>query len=538
MTTSTQFTEGWNSLSSFNEPFSPDNITFLRQCMHDFDLNIRSNPMEFQKFIGLKEQCEAILRGIGFGKLPPELISEIFIHCLTMPGPGLKGGYPFFLRCSNAPFLFSKVCRRWRTVALSTPALWTRFIVVLQRTSQAELIDCILERSRLLPLHVVVSSRDNGRRADMDNHLRAMNTLISNISRLESFALQILEGADDLVPTLPPIPPAGAPNMRSIEFHDVNSSEPSRTSAWISELLCRSPNLQSLYLQPAQEIKLKGTVGVRLQHFKASHGIQLQDLFALLVNCAGLRTCEVQFRAPVHLGVVPLTRILLKYLHTLVLTHAQRDDLEAVFTWLALPSLKKLALGGFRRAGWPDELFSNFLSRSRFSLKSLSLTALPVTEAHLLSYLHHSSINDSLEELAICQWRPNSASFLDHLTFKLPSSDTMHNPPPFLPKLSSISITVDAITQAVALRRFVASRWYDTAAYEVPLPIASLKDIHVCLTIPYAPNVNVSVDDIKLVFSRIARSRGTSLKLETITMAPPSSNQYAGIERLTGHLVI
>ncbi|KAH7879046.1 uncharacterized protein C8R40DRAFT_1167003 [Lentinula edodes] len=535
MTTSTQITEGWNLLSSFNEPFSPDNITFLRQCMHDFELNIRSIPMEFQRFLGLKQQCEAILRGIGFGKLSSELISEIFIHCLTMPGPEPKGSYPFFLRCSYAPFVFSQVCRRWRTVALSTPALWTRFIVVLHRTGQAELIECILERSRLLPLHVIVSSRDNGRR---DNYLHAMNTLISNISRLESFVLEIPEGADDLASTLPPIPPAGAPNMRSIEFYNVNSSEPSRTSAWISELLYRSPNLRSLHLRPAEEIKLKGTVGVRLQNFKASHGIQLQDLFALLVNCAGLRTCEVQFRAPIRLGVVPPTRILLKYLHTLILTDARRDDLEAVFGWLALPSLKKLALSGFRSAEWPDELFSNFLSRSRFSLKSLSLTALSVTEAQLLSYLHLSSIHDSLEELAIRQWRPSSASFLDHLSFKLPSSDATHNPPPFLPKLSSIFITVDAITQAVALRRFVASRWYDTAAYEVPLPVASLKDIHVCLTIPYAPNVNVSIDDIKLVFSRIARSRGTSLRLETITMAPPSSNQYAGIERLTSHLVI
>ncbi|KAJ3929602.1 MAG: hypothetical protein NXY57DRAFT_899778, partial [Lentinula lateritia] len=92
--------------------------------MNDFDLNIRTIPIRFQKFIGLKQQCEAILRGIGFGKLPPELISEIFIHCLTMPGPELKGSYQFFFRCSYAPFFLSQVCRRWRTVALSTPALW------------------------------------------------------------------------------------------------------------------------------------------------------------------------------------------------------------------------------------------------------------------------------------------------------------------------------------------------------------------------------------------------------------------------------
>ncbi|KAJ3812705.1 hypothetical protein F5876DRAFT_14746, partial [Lentinula aff. lateritia] len=92
--------------------------------MHDLDLNIRSIPMEFQKLIGLKEQCEAILRGIGFGKLPPELISEIFILCLTRTVLELKANYALLPHLLNVPFILSRVCRRWRTVALSTPALW------------------------------------------------------------------------------------------------------------------------------------------------------------------------------------------------------------------------------------------------------------------------------------------------------------------------------------------------------------------------------------------------------------------------------
>ncbi|KAJ3923113.1 hypothetical protein F5877DRAFT_63599 [Lentinula edodes] len=536
MTTPTQITEMWNSLSSLNEPFSPDNITFLRQCMHDLNLNISGIPMKFRRLIERRRQCEAILRGIGFRKLPPELMSEIFL-CVTRPVLELNGNYALFPHFLKVPFILSRVCRRWRTVALSTPALWTRFMVMLHGTSQAELVECILERSRLLPLHVVVSSRDNGKRADMDNFLRAMNTLISNISRLEKLALFILNGADGLPPTLPLVPPAGAPNMRVIQFHNLNSPEPSKTIAWLSELLHGSPNLQSLYLRSAEKIQLESAAWVHLQHFKASYGIRLQDLFALFVYCAELRTCEVQLHAPIQLDIAPTTEIALQHLDTLTLTNARGDDLKAVFRWLTFPSLKKLTLSGFRGAEWPDELFLNFLSRSRFSLKSLSLATLLFTEANLVSYLHHPSIHDSLEELIICQWGEKiNASFLDYLTFKLPSSsDAMHNPPPFLPKLFSISLTVNAIDHAVALRRFVASRWYDIAAYEVPLPVANLKYIHVRFIVPYAPNVNVSIDEIKHVFSRIARSRGTGLRFETIAVL---SDQYNGIERLTSQSVI
>ncbi|KAJ7123159.1 hypothetical protein C8R44DRAFT_785433 [Mycena epipterygia] len=54
-------------------------------------------------------------------ELPPEIKSEIFLHCL----PNLPSN-PSPLK---APLLFLGICRGWREIALQTPALWASFRV-------------------------------------------------------------------------------------------------------------------------------------------------------------------------------------------------------------------------------------------------------------------------------------------------------------------------------------------------------------------------------------------------------------------------
>ncbi|KAJ7277366.1 hypothetical protein C8J57DRAFT_1126728 [Mycena rebaudengoi] len=55
--------------------------------------------------------------------LPPELTSEIFLHCLVPemnPDP------------LAAPLVFLAICRSWRNIALSTPALWVNLYLDLE----------------------------------------------------------------------------------------------------------------------------------------------------------------------------------------------------------------------------------------------------------------------------------------------------------------------------------------------------------------------------------------------------------------------
>ncbi|KAJ3812703.1 hypothetical protein EV368DRAFT_21449, partial [Lentinula lateritia] len=89
--------------------------------MHDLDQTLQHIPIYLQKLTKLRLQCEALLRGNGFRKLPLELVSEIFVHCLE---PVSCPSYRLYDQSSGMPFVLSQVCRQWRTVALSTPALW------------------------------------------------------------------------------------------------------------------------------------------------------------------------------------------------------------------------------------------------------------------------------------------------------------------------------------------------------------------------------------------------------------------------------
>ncbi|KAF8240660.1 hypothetical protein L208DRAFT_1231904, partial [Tricholoma matsutake] len=63
-------------------------------------------------------------------RLPPEIWSEIFSHCLpTVAGEGLlllaHSAREFMaFNPRNVPALLLRVCRDWTTIALSSPRLW------------------------------------------------------------------------------------------------------------------------------------------------------------------------------------------------------------------------------------------------------------------------------------------------------------------------------------------------------------------------------------------------------------------------------
>ncbi|KAK6978016.1 F-box domain-containing protein [Favolaschia claudopus] len=89
--------------------------------------------------------------------LPPEIISEIFLHFLpTYPeAPGLLD--------NPSPTNLTHVCRHWRAIAIATPALW-RSIDLRHDEAHAEAVNTLcplwLERSGNLPLSFFATDND------------------------------------------------------------------------------------------------------------------------------------------------------------------------------------------------------------------------------------------------------------------------------------------------------------------------------------------------------------------------------------------
>src|SRR5258708_21426311 len=59
-----------------------------------------------------------------FNSLPPELLIHIFVRAT------LDTFHPIRLRLDTIPLTISHVCQRWRDIALSTPTLWRRIVLI------------------------------------------------------------------------------------------------------------------------------------------------------------------------------------------------------------------------------------------------------------------------------------------------------------------------------------------------------------------------------------------------------------------------
>ncbi|KAJ6461796.1 hypothetical protein C8R45DRAFT_841877, partial [Mycena sanguinolenta] len=87
------------------------------QRLSDLDANISHHESILQD---LKQQRSAILSELNLVAypvltLPPEITAEIFKWCIDT---GLR------LHPSLAPLLLTRICRDWRALTFSTPALW------------------------------------------------------------------------------------------------------------------------------------------------------------------------------------------------------------------------------------------------------------------------------------------------------------------------------------------------------------------------------------------------------------------------------
>ncbi|KAF7325392.1 F-box domain-containing protein [Mycena venus] len=84
--------------------------------------------------------------------LPPEILAEIFIHCL--PVSGLVTPDP-----AEPPLALCAICRWWREVALSTPRLWSSLLVDFD-DMHVDLYRKWLLRARSAPLSISLKDWD------------------------------------------------------------------------------------------------------------------------------------------------------------------------------------------------------------------------------------------------------------------------------------------------------------------------------------------------------------------------------------------
>ncbi|KAJ7507100.1 hypothetical protein B0H11DRAFT_190996 [Mycena galericulata] len=125
--------------------------------------------------------------------LPNEIISEIFVHFLPLypkrpPIIGLR-----------SPILLGQICRKWREIALSTPALWRRVAVSLRSAARLKrrdqkliLLETFLTRSGSCPLSVSLKSGISYTHTYTGLLAPFLETIMSHSARWEHVSLPVM----------------------------------------------------------------------------------------------------------------------------------------------------------------------------------------------------------------------------------------------------------------------------------------------------------------------------------------------------------
>ncbi|KAF7290233.1 hypothetical protein MIND_01336900 [Mycena indigotica] len=290
-------------------------------------------------------------------ELPPELMARIFSACL----PPTQDAFP---HADTAPMLLCRVCRRWRSIALSTPELWATFVAKDGKAS-VETLKLWSDRSGSLPLTYVLDSNV------IDTGKILLETATAYKQRWGTLILHL---CDQSFAPLNSISSCRLPLLRSLELkarwrregHGMTAPDPRRLPTFD---LGGAPNLTELRLTSYPRNHLTGIPWHRLTVLKLEGRVVRRDMERLAL-CRALVDLTLSYPGSGPI-IQPALNMVPELVHLPQLQSLTTDASE-ILTCLRLPRLRHLDLEVF---GNEDPL--NLLSALRdwaCTLRSLTVT--------------------------------------------------------------------------------------------------------------------------------------------------------------------
>ncbi|KAJ7775096.1 hypothetical protein B0H16DRAFT_85603 [Mycena metata] len=438
---------------------------------------------------------------VGFARLPPEIVMEIFTQCCSEQYP---------IHASEAVRI-SHVDSAWRNLALSMPTLWATFSIKI-----AQLVE-----PRLGGKHIHTRLNEGVLRL-LDVHLeRSAKSSLSFSVDLYTIDSEMMPAALDLLTPLVghsdrwkfvklPYVPEFAPlfarligRLGRLERLDLRVQE-MHNDGVDRNYFAVAPRLRRLALGASLARNLPFPPNQLTElHLGAAPTMELSQ-FMTLCPCPYLTTLILNPYYPLQRQPAPQPLAPLLHLHTLILAirdgYSRNPTIE-VLDLLTAPSLQNLEVVGVREIQLPRQAFVAFLERSGCTLQALSITYkdnLPVPT--LLSNLRAVP---SLTHLAIFA-RGKEHTALDLILQSLTLSDASREP--LLPNLTSFQL--QATTFRATLVDMVASR----LAYGLEPNISRLREL--ILRIPNteaAHQLDTLISDKGLVVSYPPRYKRSTL---------------------------
>ncbi|KAJ7608979.1 hypothetical protein FB45DRAFT_1127683 [Roridomyces roridus] len=194
------------SLMHSNEPPEPSEIASIQSSASDIDAplasldaeisrlqkRLRSLQQDRSELLDLQRMPKSILSPLR--RMPTEILAEIFVSSLPTSAE-LFNRTKFQIKAS--PWIWTRVCSRWREVAISTPALWSLILMNFANYHYPlEAAAAHVERSRMLKIHFSASNDPD----DTSSQTRMLTYLLEHSLRWEELFVALTR---DLIPVLP-----------------------------------------------------------------------------------------------------------------------------------------------------------------------------------------------------------------------------------------------------------------------------------------------------------------------------------------------
>ncbi|KAF7300793.1 F-box domain-containing protein [Mycena kentingensis (nom. inval.)] len=261
-------------------------------------------------------QLECALAAIVYPVLtiPHEITSEILVRAA-----------PSSSHFDRWPLVAASVCRQWRQIALSAPALWSTLALTLEYPVKAPslLLETWILRSGALTLDLTVRLM----RHEVETATRIMQNSVARWSRVVLSDITCLDHNPDAEPAQPYAAPHLALHGRVL-LPDI---DPAAWPALRSLVLCRHRHIAAGLISTRV---LSGITSLML------HDVEPADAFAILAQTPAVEVLSVRLHDEDMARTDPQARsaILLGQLHTL------RIDADELLGYLTLPALTTLVV--------------------------------------------------------------------------------------------------------------------------------------------------------------------------------------------------
>ncbi|KAF7363747.1 hypothetical protein MSAN_01032500 [Mycena sanguinolenta] len=353
---------------------------------------------------------------------PYDILQEIFLSCLPSKHNAL-------IDFNDAPLLLGRVCRHWRSVAYSTPLLWSSIhippfddlsVPPNIRLGLERVVAAWLERSASCPLSVSFFDSIN---RHFGSHALILQ-LVALSRRMRSLELS---GDAELLHPLLQLGPEDVPLLKRILIKTPNHQTPSTNILQIPTLCDLNLTMSavdplSLPLPWSQLTSLRlESWGRRINHVREG-GLDFDGALDVLRKCPNLEQCELYITKsskPVGLPLIVLPR-----LHTLAFTGGW-FHFEKWGSDLVAPNLRYLRIGqvviGNNAPGALDHVsLKADIDPNRFTSSSLLefLQSFPTISHLRLSAAMYAARPVSLDDGFIALFGPphNLCPMLTHIT--------------------------------------------------------------------------------------------------------------------------